>query len=713
VGDSLNVGAVALRISAILISRPDQGAAFVDLASTLVINDADLAATKLIQPASRVRHSLLVAGDAQRLAQFRAAFEQQQKPGERYADVDEAAPQIGDASRRAGRFLALASLVAALLCAVAVAISARSYVARHLDVVALMKTLGAERRFVLGVTVLQLLLLALAAAVLGAMAGWVAQTWLLKALAGLLRTDLPPATWLPAFLGLLVSLAMLAGFALPSLLQLTRVPALRVLRRDAGPPPATLWLALAPAALAVVAVVYGTLGDWHLSGWFIAGIAGAILVLGLAGAALVQLAGRARSSARLALRHGLANLSRRRAGSVALVIAFGLGMMLVLLLAILRRDLVDDWRASLPANAPNYFFVNIPDDQRVEFAAALRDDGAQVERLLPMVRGRLIALNGVPIAEALVARGRTPAGTEAPGGGPSRGNGGNAGNGSTGRNGTSPGGGGRFGGEGLAEREQNLTWSEQLGDDNQVVAGQWFTAADAGKPLVSVSTEFQEALALKLGDQLRFDVAGETLEVGVASVRKVKWDSFRPNFFIMFPPGLLDGTAGSWMTSARYEPRSASAMANLVRRFPSVSVFNVGDLLAQVRAVIDKSVTAVQSVFLFTLLAGITVLLAAVQSSRDERQLETAILRVLGASRAMLRASVLAEFMALGLVAGLLASSGAALGGWLLARQLGLNYHFDWLLWAVGVAATVLLVAGSGWLATRPVLNHSPRAALN
>jgi putative ABC transport system permease protein len=702
VGDSLNVGATGLRISAILISRPDQGAAFVDLASTLVINDADLVATKLIQPASRVRYSLLVAGDAPRLAQFRAAFDQQQKPGERYADVDEAAPQIGDASRRAGRFLALASLVAALLCAVAVAISARSYVARHLDVVALMKTLGAERRFVLGVTVLQLLLLALAAAVFGALAGWIAQFWLLKALAGLVRADLPPAGWLPALMGLLVSLAMLAGFALPSLLQLTRVPALRVLRRDAGPPPATLWLALAPAALAVVGVVYGTLGDWHLSGWFIVGIAGAILVLGLAGAALVQLAGRARSSARLALRHGLANLSRRRAGSVALVIAFGLGMMLVLLLAILRRDLVDDWRASLPANAPNYFFVNIPDDQRIEFAAALRDDGAQLERLLPMVRGRLTALNGVPIADALVARGRAPAGAAPP-----------AGAASGGRNGTSPGGGGRFGGEGLAEREQNLTWSEQLGDDNQVVAGQWFTAADAGQPLVSVSTEFQDALALKLGDQLRFDVAGETLDVRVASVRKVKWDSFRPNFFIMFPPGLLDGTAGSWMTSARYEPRTASAMANLVRRFPSVSVFNVGDLLAQVRAVIDKSVTAVQSVFLFTLFAGVTVLLAAVQSSRDERRLETAILRVLGASRAMLRASVLAEFVALGAVAGLLASSGAALGGWLLARQLGLNYHFDWLLWVVGIAGTVLLVAGSGWLATRPVLNHSPREALS
>jgi putative ABC transport system permease protein len=582
-----------------------------------------------------------------------------------------------------------------------VAISARGYVTRHLDAVALMKTLGAERRFVLGVTLLQLLLLALAASVLGALAGWVAQAWLLRALAGLLRADLPPAGWLPALLGLLTSLAMLAGFALPSLLQLTRVPALRVLRRDAGPPPMALWLSLAPAVLAVAGVVYGTLGELRLSAWFVLAIASAILVLGLAGAALVQLAGRARASARLALRHGLANLSRRRASSVALVIAFGLGMMLVLLLAILRRDLVDDWRASLPANAPNYFFVNIPDDQRTDFAAALKADGAQLERLLPMVRGRLLTLNDVPIAKALGGKAPLP-----PAGAPpanSRANGAGAG----------ANGGGRMGGEGLAEREQNLTWSDELGGDNQIVAGKWWTPADAGQPLVSVATEFQEALGLKLGDRLRFDVAGETLEVKVASFRKVKWDSFRPNFFIMFPPGLLDGTAGSWMTSARYEPRSAGAMASLVRRFPSVSVFNVGDLLAQVRAVIDKSVTAVQSVFLFTLFAGITVLLAAVQASRDERSLETAILRVLGASRAMLRASVLAEFAALGAVAGLLAASGASLGGWLLARQLNLKYHFDAPLWLAGFVGTVVLVAASGWLATRPVLNHSPRAALH
>ena len=670
VGGTLTVGASPLRVGRILISRPDQGSAFVEFAPALMLNDADLAATRLVQPASRMQYALLLAGDARALRDYHDWFEPRARPGEHYANVADASPQIGDASRRAGQFLSLAGLVAVLLCAVAVAMSARSYVARHLDAVALLKTLGASRRFVLGVNVLQLLLLAVAATLAGAVLGWLTQAWLLRALAGFLRTDLPPAGWAPVFIGLAVAVAMLAGFALPSLLQLTRVPALRVLRRDAGPPPARLWLALLPAVLAVVGVIYSTLGQWAISLWFALGFAAAIAVLALCGWLLVSFAGRARRGAGMALRHGLANMARRRGGSVAQIVAFGLGVMLLLVLTILRRDLLHDWRTSLPAGAPNYFFVNIPTEQHDDFRAALLAAGAKPERLLPMVRGRLLTINGAAIDKN-----------------PKRG--------------------------GMAEREQNLTWSTELGDDNRIIAGHWWRPEDTGKPLVSIASEFQESLGLKLGDRLGFDVAGERFDVTVASFRKVKWDSFRPNFFIMFPPGLLEGAAGSYMTSAAYEPRSPGALTELVRRFPSVSIFNVGDLLAQVRSVIDKAVTAVQSVFAFTLLAGLTVLLAAVQASRDERRYETAIMRVLGASRSLLMRSVLAEFAALGLLAGLLAASGAVLGGWLLARQLELHYRSSIVLWMAGVLGTMLIVALSGALATRPALNQPPRTILN
>ncbi len=683
IGDNITVGARELRLDRILISRPDQGSAFQEFSASLLMNEADLASTQLIQPASQVRHALLIAGERPQLNAFRDWHAQQAGQRERMADVSEDSPQIGDATRRAGRFLGLASLVAILLCAVAVAMSARSYVRRHLDAVALMKTLGASRAFVLTVSVTQLLLLALAATALGSVMGWITQSWLISALQGLLRTDLPPAGLQPMLIGLLVAVAMLAGFALPSLLQMTRVPALRVLRRDVGPPTPGAWAAVTPAVVAVIVVVYGTLGDAVLSGWFVGALAAATLILGGAGWGLVSFTAHSRGGSGVAWRYGIASLARRRVESVTQIVAFGLGIMLLLVLATLRRDLVTDWRASIPANIPNYFFVNIPSGEQEEFRARLTAQGGKVERMLPMVRGRLVTINDRD-AHAVSSSGG-PAGPDD--GPPQRG--------------------------GMADREQNLTWSSELGDDNRIVAGQWWQPGDEGKPLVSLATEFQEELGLKLGDRLGFDIAGERITVTVASFREVKWDSFKPNFFIVFPPGLLDGAAGTYMTSALFEPSSPGEMTDFVRRFPTVSVFDVGSLLAQVRSMIDKAVTAVQSVFVFTLLAGLTVLLAAVQASRDERSYETAVLRVLGAQRGMIVRSVLTEFSALGLLAGTLAASGAAFGGFMLARQLELNYRFNLTFWLLGVLGTVAIVGFTGWVATRSVLNHPPRSALS
>jgi len=672
IGTDLNVGSRTLRVTRILISRPDQNSTFVEFASALLINDADLAATKLIQPGSRVKYALLLAGMAPQLDAFRHWHAAGDFGKERLVDVAEASPQIGEASRRAARFLALASLVAVLLCAVAIAMSARSYVRRHLDVVALMKTLGASRRTVLGVHLWQLLVLAIVSSIIGAAAGWVTQLWLVRVLRGLLRSDLPPASLWPVLVGFVISLAMLAGFALPPLLQLMRVPALRVLRRDAGPPSVTAWGAAAPVVLAVAGVVYIALGNVLLSLWFVLGLGGAVLVLALAGGALVNLAARVRGNAGAAWRYGVANLARRRTEGITQIVAFGLGIMLLLALAILRGDLITDWRASLPADVPNYFFLNIPPDQREDFQHELTGQGARLERMLPMIRGRLTAINDKPTATM------------------------------------------RFPGErgrGFADREQNLTWAAELGDDNHLVEGEWWTAAQFGKPLVSVAVEYQESMGLKLGDRLRFDVAGETIDATITSFRKVRWDSFKPNFFVEFPPGLLDSAAGTYMTSAFLTPTSG-AMSRLVHRFPSVSIFNIGDLLAQVRAVIDKAVTAVQSVFLFTLLAGLTVLFAAVQASREERGYEIAILRVLGAGRSMIFASVLSEFSLMGALAGLMAATGASIGGAWLAHALELNYRFNALLWVFGVIASTLLLGIAGAVSTRSMVRMAPRAVL-
>ena len=675
VGSRLSVGAAEFRVGRVLISRPDQGGTFTGLVPNLLINAADLPRTQLIQPGSRVTYAALFAGAPERVAAFKRVLQARKHPGERLRDISSVSPQIKSAVDRAGRFLSLASLVAVLLCATAVAMSARRYVGRHLDSVALLKTLGATRRLTIWLTTLQLLAVALLAAVVGSAIGYMAQGWLVYALRGLLASGaLPPASLVPVGMGLLTAVALLAGFALPPLLQLSRVPAIRVLRRDIGPPRPLVLLAFGPAITVVVLLIYWVVRDWKLFVGFTMGLAAFIALLAVTGALLVMAAGRLRASAGIAWRYGIANLSRRRADSIVQIVAFGTGIMALLLLGIIRGDLDSDWRRSLPADLPNYFFINIPPQSRDAFITDLRARGARTTRVLPMIRGRLTAIDGRPVATMRFADHR---------------------------------------GEEFANREQNLTWSDSLGADNRVVAGRWWTPADEGQPLVSISTEFEQWLGLRLGERLTFDIAGETYTVRVASIRKVKWDSFRPNFFMVFAPGLLDKVAGTYLTSAYLAPTAAQSLAAVARRFPSVSIFDIDDLLADVRSVLDKAVVAVQSVFAFTLLAGMTVLLAAVQSSRDERRYESAMLRTLGASRRTVLRGVLAEFAALGILSGLIAAAGASVAAYFLTtRVLDLRYVFSPWACVIGLLGGALIVVTSGWLATRSVVRQPPLVTL-
>jgi putative ABC transport system permease protein len=356
------------------------------------------------------------------------------------------------------------------------------------------------------------------------------------------------------------------------------------------------------------------------------------------------------------------------------IVALGLGLSALLLLAIIRGDLIDDWRNRLPKNAPNYFFVNIPPDEREDFRTLLASEGGTLSRMLPMIRGRMVAINDEPVANRRFGQAR---------------------------------------GEGLASREQNLTWAAEIGPDNTITEGHWYQPDEFGQPLVSVATDFQESMGLKLGDRLRFDIAGELIDVTISSFRRVEWDSMQPNFFLMFPPGLLEGAAGTYMASAQFRPTDPSTIASLVRRFPGVSIFDMDDLLGQVRSIIEKAVLAVQSVFLFTLLAGVVVLLAAVQATRDERRYESAMLRTLGASRRTVLAGVLVEFALIGLLAGAVAAAAASTGGYLIAtRLLEIPYSPNPLLWIGGALTGAILVCAAGYMATRTALSQPPMATL-
>jgi putative ABC transport system permease protein len=672
--DELSVGAHQVRVTRVLDYRPDQGSGFADLSATLMINRADLPATQLIQPGSRVTRALLFAGDVAQVARFREWLQAHKRPGERVQSVADASPQIRASADRAGRFLSLASLVSVLLSAIAVAMAAQRYARRHLDTVALLKCMGASQRVVLLHTVAQLVVIAAITSLAGTALGFLAQTGIAWLLRDLLRGDLPPPTGDAFLLGIVTAVVVLIGFALPPLLRLKRVPPARVLRRDLEPPPLRYGAVQGLAIGAVLALLYWIVRDARLVGYVTGGLGATFLALAVAGWLLIRLLSPLRRGVGVAWRYGLANIVRRGRDSIVQIVAFGLGFTVLLLLALVRDDLLQDWRASLPADAPNYFMINIRPDEGPGIERFFREAGLPATELVPMLRARLVAINGTPVARLKFKSDRA---------------------------------------NDFVEREANLTWSEQPGPGNKIIAGEWWRRGDRGGPRVSVEHDYAELLGLKLGDRLDYDVAGESVSARVTSLREVRWDTFKPNFFVVFSPGVLEKVTGTLITSVHVEPAQRPALVDLVRRFPEVTIIDIEALLAQVRDVMDKASLAVQYVFLFTLAAGLMVLLAAVQATRDERRYESAMLRTLGASRAIVFQGVAAEFVVLGALAGLLAAGGATAVGYVLAHEVfDLKYSPDPTVWIVGVLGGAALVGVAGLLAARSVVTHPPMRSL-
>jgi putative ABC transport system permease protein len=675
VGAELAVGAHRVRVTRVLDYRPDQGSGFADLAATLLINRADLGATQLVQPGSRVSRVMLFAGAPAQVEQFRTWLQQTKQRWERVQSIADASPQIRASADRAGRFLSLASLVSVLLSAIAVAMAAQRYARRHLDTIALMKCMGASQRLVLAQTVVQLCIVGGITALVGSALGYVAQTGIAWLLRDLLRGDLPPPSSDAFVLGLVTAFVVLVGFALPPLLQLRRVPPARVLRRDLEPPPLRYVVVYGLAIGAVLALLYWIVRDPRLVGYVTGGLGATFVVLALAGWGLVRVLTPLRRGVGVAWRYGLANIVRRGRDSIVQIVAFGLGLMVLLLLALVRDDLLRDWRASLPQDAPNYFMINIRPDEGPAVQDFLAGAGLPSTELVPMLRARLVAINQKSTDTLQFASDRANE---------------------------------------FVEREANLTWAEKPGPGNRIVAGKWWTTAtrDAAAQ-VSVEREFAELLGLKLGDTLTYDVAGETVTGRVTSLREVRWDTFKPNFFVVFSPGVLDDVTGTLITSVHLEAGQRPALVELVRRFPEVTIIDIEAMLAQVRDVMDKASLAVQYVFLFTLAAGLMVLLAAVHATRDERRYESAMLRTLGATRGVVFQGVAAEFIVLGALAGLLAAAGATGVGYVLARRVfDLQYSPDPWVWVAGVLGGAVLVGLAGLLAARSVVSHPPMHAL-
>ncbi len=677
-GGTLLLGDAALTIARLIVIEPDRGAGFSSFSPRVMLNEADLAATGLVQPASRLSYRLVVAapdgvaasrGDAM-VRGFTAAARETIKStplrGVRVESLESGRPEMKQTLDRAEKFLNLVALLSALLAAVAVGIAARDFASRHLDDCAMLRVLGLSQRRIAGAYTLEFALVGLLASLGGVLIGWAIHHVFVLLLAGLVQGSLPaPSLW-PAAFGLGVGMTLLLGFGLPPVLQLARVPPLRVIRRDVGGMKAASVGVLAAGTLGFVALLLAVSSDVKLGAIAVGGFAAAVAVFALAAWAAVSLLKRAvpGASAPRWLVLATRQIAARPAFAVLQVSALAVGLLALVLLVLLRTDLISSWRQATPADAPNRFVINLQPDQEAPFKAVLAEAGVAKYDWFPMIRGRLVAVNGQVVQPKDFGDERAAR---------------------------------------LVEREFNLSHSANNPAHNEVVAGRW-TANEADG--LSVEDGLALQLGLKLGDTLRFDIGGQLKEARITSLRKVDWGSMRVNFFVIFPVADMTDVPVTYI-SAFKAPAVAGFDNRLSRDFPNITNVDVSASIAQVQRVLDQVIRAVEFLFGFTLVAGLVVLFAAVTATREARSREFAIMRALGAGGRLLAQVQRAELLGVGALAGLLASVAAMAVGWLLARFV---FEFAWQpVWWVplaGAAAGAVLALGAGWWGLREVLRR-------
>ena len=676
-GDTIAVGDAMLKVTAIVQQEPEVASGLLAIGPRLLVNLDDVPATNLLQPGNRAAHRLLVADASQRglLEPYLDWLQKELKPGQRMENVRDLRPEVRQTLERAEKFLGLAALVAVILAAVAIALAASRYLRRHLDTAAMLRCFGAAQRRTLTLFVAQFAVLGVAAGLAGVLVGLAGQELLVRLLRGIAAAELPPPALLPGVAAFGTGVLLLFGFALPPLVALSSVPPLRVLRRDLPRPRPSAVVAYGLGAAVIALLVGWQAQDATAAAIMIGGMAGLLAAAALAAWALIALLKRLPQRG-VTWRFGLANLRRRPLASSLQIGALALGLMALLLLTVVRGDLMTNWRQSLPPDAPNHFVINVLSDQVEGVRAALRAGTGADVTLYPMVRGRLVAVNGKPLDTTRFDEPRARR---------------------------------------LAEREFNLSWAKEMPATNRLVAGTFWTG-DAGSGAgLSMEEGIAKSLRLGLGDTLTYDIAGTPVSAPITSLRKVDWDSFRPNFFTLFPPGVLESMPQTWLGAVRLSdgPAGAAWLGTFVRDYPNVLVVDVGEIIRQVQTIMDQVARAVEFVFLFTLAGGLLVLQAAIAATQDERRFDAAVLRTLGASTAQLNAAQIAEFLVLGALAGLLAAGGATAVGYVLAdRVFQIPFSANPLVWLIGVAGGAGAVTLAGWLGTRGTTRSPPLAVI-
>ena len=671
-GDPLTVGEKQLTIAHIITYEPDKKGDFYSFSPRVMINEADLQATGIVQPGSHVHYFFQFSGDVKALTEFKQWLKPQLNPSQRIMDIHEDRPELGTALNRAERYLGLSSTLVILISGVAIAMATRRYTERHFNATALLRCLGCKQNEILWLYSSQFVVLGFFASAVGCLLGWFAQEALFYLLKELLPQHVASPGLLAVFFGFIIGMSVLLGFALPPLLRLKQVSPLRVLRRELEPMPSSGWLIYGLSIGIIGLLIWKYTDDLKMTASILGIGLITLLVLGLLVYGLLNLASRVLPSMSLTWRFGLQGLLRNSRASVSQILAFSITLVAMVLSFTVRTDLIDNWQKQLPDNAPNHFALNIFPDQQVAFKQELQQQNINGSQFFPVIKGRLVEINNTPVQQ-IVSKDTQ--------------------------------------GDNATHRELSLTWTQELPEENKLVAGNWWATQQAG--LVSIEQKLADSLKIKLGDNLLFTVGSQQIKATVTSIRALRWDTMKPNFYMIFSPGTLDAYPSTFITSFYLPETQKNVLNTLVKKYPGTTILEVDLILQQFKTILTQLTQAINYLLYFALMAGFTVLFAAVYATLDNRIYEGALMRTLGANRSLLRKTHVIEFATLGLISGLLAVViSEAIMYALYTQVMAMEYHPSFYLWAIIPLTGALFVGMAGCWGVRQVLNKSPLRVL-
>ena len=648
-GDEVEVGAIKLTISATIVNESDRAGNFYSLSPRLMMNLADVAAANLVQPGSRVSYRMLVAGMPEALERLQLNLEPLLASHQRFESLTDNNQALAASLAKARSYLSLASMLAIILAGIAIAMAAQDYARHHFDSSALLRTMGASRKYVTQLYLSQLLYLALFASVIGLALGYFGQELLSELLATTLKqgnteAELPSAGLSAWLIASLTAPITLMGFALPPLLRLGRVSPLRVLRRELEPMAWNSW-AIYGLGLAMMSLLnYWFSQDLTMTLIIILGGFSVLLILLFLLQLLLFLANRILPKTKLSMtmRFAWQQINRDRYRTSIQILAFALTMMVMLIIGIVRNDLLQDWQKNLPQDSANFFAMNIQSYQVDNYQQDLERAGFTTSTAFPMVPGRLIAINHISVKDDQ-----------------------------------------RYSQDPAVQRDLVLSGGDALPVGNTVAIGKWFNP-ESSKSELSIAENLSSRLGLNIGDELTFDVAGQKITARISSVRKVDWGSLKPNFFIIFSPDIVEQLPLNYLTSFYVPEDKNNELTQIIRDYPGITLLDMSQVLVQIQGLLGQVTMAVEYLLVLVLLAGVLVLLAALHSSLDDRLQQGAILRTLGAKRQQLQLMQWLEFMLLGVLAGIIAVAGAEVICWVLYEklfQMQYPWHLNYWLW--------------------------------